>query len=170
VGDAVSAPPIGSSGRPSGFNDAVTLRPAGAADSPSIWRWRNDPDTRAASFDSAEIPWDQHERWFSGSLGRADRKVYIVEARTHPAGVTRLDIVESEAAVSINLAPEWRGLGLGPVALGALADLAYGALGLRTLRAFVKADNLASLSAFARAGFSETHRGGGVVTLQRRRC
>jgi RimJ/RimL family protein N-acetyltransferase len=161
---------MGSARRPSGVIDAVTLRSAGAADSPSIWRWRNDPDTRAASFDSVEIPWDQHERWFSQSLGRADRKIYIIEANKHPAGVTRLDIVESEAAVSINLAPEWRGLGLSPIALCALADLAYGELGLRTLRAFVKADNLASLSAFAKAGFTETSRGGGVVTLERQRC
>jgi RimJ/RimL family protein N-acetyltransferase len=150
-------------------SDAIALRPAVAADSQPVWKWRNDPDTRAASFDSAPIPWEQHHRWFSGALERDDRKVYIIEAEQHPAGVARLDIVRREAAVSIHLAPEWRGRGVGPTALRMLAERAFHELGLEHLLASVKADNLASLSAFARARFTETTRGEGVVTLERRR-
>ena len=164
----MSAPPIPSR-LPRVPAGAITLRRAAGADSRDIWKWRNDPDTRAASVDSAPILWEQHHHWFSEILERGDRRVHIIEAMNQPVGVTRLDITAGEAAVSIHLAPEWRGRGVGPVALDMLADRAFHELRLERLLASVKADNLASLSAFARASFKETNRGGGMVTLERRR-
>jgi RimJ/RimL family protein N-acetyltransferase len=146
----------------------VTLRPAAAPDCRRIWTLRNDEDVRRASFDSAVIPWDTHQRWFLESLERGDRKVYMVEVEGLSQGVARLDIARDEAAVSIHLAPEWRGRGIGPVALGRLSELAFHDLGLRRLVASVKSDNLASRAAFAKAGFIEA-RGGPVVTLRRER-
>jgi RimJ/RimL family protein N-acetyltransferase len=147
---------------------AVTLRPASAADCRQIWRWRNDAQTRRASLDPAPIPLATHERWFARSLESPARKLYVVVAGGRDAGVVRLDLDGGRASVSIHLAPERRGQGLGPAALAALADLAFGALGVDELVASVKRDNRASLSAFARAGFSVAATGA-VVTLARAR-
>ena len=158
MGDAVSVLP------PS----TVTLRPAEPDDCRRIWLWRNDEETRRASFDSAPIPFESHARWFEKSLGRADRKVYIVVAGGEDAGMVRLDLDGEEGTVSINLAPEWRGRGVGPLALRSLAELAFGALGMNRLLASVKADNRASLGAFEKAGFA-TSRQGVVVMLARSR-
>jgi RimJ/RimL family protein N-acetyltransferase len=147
---------------------SVRLRPANAADCQRTWLWRNDPETRAASFESAEIPWDTHRRWFGDTLLREDRKLFVIEANGTPAGTTRLDIAGAEATVSIHLAREWRGCGVGTRALAALADLAFGELGIDRLLASVKPDNHASLAAFARAGFTRVE-SGAVVVLERRR-
>jgi RimJ/RimL family protein N-acetyltransferase len=144
---------------------AVTLRLAQATDRQRVWWWRNDPETRRASFDSAEISWDSHRRWFDDSLKRDDRKIYIVVVHGLPEGVARLDIVGSEATVSIHLAPEWRGKGIGAIALQKLAALRE--LKLHKLVAAVKEDNVASLFAFKKARFTEMKRVDGVVTLQR---
>ncbi len=131
----------------------VTLRPARPEDSGRVWSWRNDPETRRASFDSAPIPLDVHETWFRVSLGRDDRRLYIVLADGQESGVVRLDIRQSEAQVSIHLAPERRGRGLGTAALRAVAALAFESLGLERLVALVKADNHASQKAFLDAAF-----------------
>ena len=142
----------------------VTLRPATAEDCRQVWLWRNDAETRRASFDSEPIPLAAHERWFLDSLDSPRRKIYIVVAGDRPSGVVRLDVTGQEAAVSIHLAPESRGRGVGPRALQALEAVAFGPLGLVRLAAEIKPDNLASLSAFVKAGFAPS-RAGAVLSL-----
>jgi RimJ/RimL family protein N-acetyltransferase len=147
----------------------VTLRPAQPEDSRRVWAWRNDPETRRASFGSAPIALDEHEAWFRESLGRRDRRLYIVLAGGSESGVVRLDISGQEAEVSIHLAPECRGRGMGIAALQALADMAFGALGAERLRARIKRDNSASLAAFRKAGF-DVIEAGDVLQLVKVRC
>ncbi len=132
---------------------AVTLRPAGQEDCRRVWLWRNDEETRRASFDSSPIPFETHEPWFRESLRRPDRKIYVVLTDGQPAGAARLDLSDNQALVSLHLAPEWRGRRIGPAALRALTDLAFEALGVDRLLAFVKLENTRSLSAFEQAGF-----------------
>jgi CMP-N-acetylneuraminic acid synthetase/ribosomal protein S18 acetylase RimI-like enzyme len=134
---------------------AVVLRAAAAGDRLALWRWRNDPGTRRASFDSREIPLDEHTRWLAQSLALRERRLWIVVGEGGAdAGVVRLDVEGRSATVSIALAPEARGRGLGTAALRALAAEAFGSLGLATLRARVKRDNRASLAVFRRAGYA----------------
>jgi RimJ/RimL family protein N-acetyltransferase len=147
---------------------AVTLRPAGAADCRQVWLWRNDDDTRRASLDTAPIAWETHQRWFADALASDRRKQFVVVAEARDVGVVRVDLDGEQGTVSIHLGPGWRGRGLGSAALRALADLAFDTLGVTRLIASVKAENRASLSAFARAGFSVTATGP-VVTLARSR-
>ena len=158
MGDAVSvSPPV-----------TVTLRPARHDDCRRIWLWRNDEETRRASFDAAPIALESHERWFQATLRSPERRLYIIEAVGEAAGVVRLDLEGERATVSINLAPEWRGRGFGPLALERLTRVAFGTLGLDRLLASVKVDNRASLAAFEKAGFTPSVRGE-TVTLARSR-
>ena len=146
----------------------VALRPARLEDCARIWEWRNDPETRQASFDAAPIPLETHEAWFRASLGRVDRRLYVILAQGRECGSARLDFAGGEAEVSIHLAPEYRGRGVGPAALERLAETAFGELELGRLVARVKADNAASLAAFGRAGFTRVA-DGAAVTLARAR-
>lgn len=155
----------GGSAAPSG----VVLRAARVQDCRRIWRWRNDEETRRASFDSSPIPFGRHERWFRESLGRQDRRIYVIVVDGQPAGVARLDLEGGQGIVSIHLAPAWRGRGVGPAALDALAELAFGALGLDRLVASVKPDNPASLATFEKAGFTRVGAAAGVTLMRSRR-
>jgi len=141
----------------------VTLRRAIAEDRLALWKWRNDPETRRASFNQAEISLEEHSRWLEESLARPDRRIYIVQADGVDAGAMRLDLAAGEAMVNINLAPEWRGRGIGSRALRALCREAFGPLGLGRLTARVKADNAASRAAFEQAGFAVTGHGDPLV-------
>ena len=55
----------------------VALRPATRADGPVLWRWRNDPATRAASRQKHEVTLDQHFGWLEASLQRDDRLLLV---------------------------------------------------------------------------------------------
>ncbi len=148
---------------------AVALRPAEEADCQRVWNLRNDEETRRASFDTAPVPWDTHRSWFADALKRNDRRIFMVLVHDRPEGVARLDIEGGAAEVSIHVAPEWRGSGVGTTALDRLAAIAFQELGVARLVASVKADNAVSRAAFARAGFGEAARDGAVVTFERRR-
>jgi CMP-N-acetylneuraminic acid synthetase/RimJ/RimL family protein N-acetyltransferase len=143
----------------------VTLRPACREDAVALWRWRNDPGTRRASFEQDKIPLARHRRWFAEALGRSDRRIYVVRADGVDAGMVRIDVRGREGTVSVNLATDRRGQGLGSAALRAMAAEAFGRLGLRRLLARVKTDNPASRRAFERAGFAPVGRARGVLTL-----
>lgn len=138
---------------------SVTLRPAVPGDLLALWRWRNDPDTRRASFDEAPVPLDVHTRWFEDAMRRADRRLYLVRADGADAGVVRLDLTRDEGVVHINVAPEWRGRGVGAAALEALCREASSSLGVSRLTVRVKAGNLASRRAFESAGFTVVSEG-----------
>ncbi len=131
----------------------VRLRRAAAGDCRQVWLWRNEEATRAASFDGAPIAFEMHQSWFHQSLQRPDRHLFVVLADGHEAGVVRLDVTDGVGTVSVHLAPVWRGRGVGPSALAAVEDVAFGLLGLGLMEARVKSDNGASLAAFRKAGF-----------------
>jgi len=141
----------------------VRLRAALLADCEQVWVWRNDPETRHASLDTDAIPWETHEPWFRETLGRTDRRIYIVVADGEDAGVVRLDVVDAEAHVHIHLAPEARYRGIGAAALRALIGEAFDGLGLNRVLGIIRPDNQPSLAAFAKAGFGLME-GGNVVT------
>jgi N-acylneuraminate cytidylyltransferase len=104
-------------------------------------------------------------RWFEDTLRRDDRRIYIVQSARAEAGMVRLDLSGDEATVSINIAPEWRGKGVGPQALRAASAEAFGRLGLLRLVAKVKADNIASRAAFEQAGFTPTGPADDIITF-----
>lgn len=131
----------------------LRLRPAQEEDRDLIFAWANDPQTRAASFQRDPIDHATHCAWFVASLERADRRLFVLMVGDANAALLRLDLgAPGEATVSINLAPDWRGQGLGAPALALLEAEARG-LGARRLIAYIRAENAASLRAFARAGY-----------------
>jgi UDP-2,4-diacetamido-2,4,6-trideoxy-beta-L-altropyranose hydrolase len=90
------------------------LRPAAAADARMLHAWRNDEATRAASVDSAPIPWDRHAAWFDKVLTDPARTLLVGAVGTIPVGAIRFDTVDALAReVSLYLDPALHGLGLG---------------------------------------------------------
>jgi spore coat polysaccharide biosynthesis protein SpsF len=144
----------------------VRLRGALRADSERVWVWRNDPETRAASFDPEAIPWETHEEWFRETLSRHDRRLYIVVADGADTGLVRLDVVDAEAEVSIHLAPEARYRGIGAMALRAVVGEAFDGLGLTRVYGNIRPDNQPSLAAFAKAGFGLMQTGNVVTAVK----
>ena len=132
-----------------------TLRPAVPEDEERLLRWRNEPSTRAASFTRDVISAKEHHRWLTGKLSSPSCALLIIEEQGRAVGQVRLDRVDPATAdISIGLASNARGRGLGRDALRLAVAEASRLLGVTAVRAFVKHDNRASLRAFGAAGFS----------------
>jgi RimJ/RimL family protein N-acetyltransferase len=135
-----------------------TLRPATREDAPALWLWANDPVTRHASGDRAEIPWAAHLSWLADRLDRSDAELFMLEESVdhHPVGTIRFETTDdwSSARVSYDVAPASRGRGLGGELLrrgtAAIRQLHPGV----TLVALVAADNEPSRHLFEKLGWA----------------
>jgi RimJ/RimL family protein N-acetyltransferase len=138
------------------------LRPAADDDAKLLWHWANDPAVRAASFNSARIPWRTHEAWFAKRLARPQSaRIYIAHARSGnaPVGQVRLEkSAPTRAVVSVVVAPDQRGRGIGAALIHAGCMRAAQDLGVSRVLAYIRDDNAASIAAFERAGFKHLRR------------
>ncbi len=123
-------------------------------DAPLLHRWRDDPAVRALSLTSAPISYADHCRWLAEALCDPEHIVLVAMLGQHPVGSLRYRMHEGEATVSIVIAPEMRGEGVGGELLSA-GETHLKARCNRPLRivAVVKPDNRASMRLFAGSGF-----------------
>lgn len=132
----------------------ITLRAATLEDCRRLWVWRNEPDTRAASFESEIIPYEEHERWFSNSFSQLDTQIFIVvNAQGHEVGYVRFKVTGNCAEVSTSIDSNERAKGYGSAAVRAGAELLLSAGRVQRIVALVKCWNTASVRTFERAGF-----------------
>lgn len=136
----------------------IRLRRAQRGDAGSILAWRNDEDTRRLSCDTDEITVDQHQAWFGQMLVDPGCWFGVAEDGSgQPFGVVRFNLDPedpSTAEVSINLACEYRGRGLGGQCLrSAIHHYCGENKAVRRIRARVHKDNLPSLRMFESVGF-----------------
>lgn len=132
---------------------SLTIRPVSCADEWLLWDWRNDPETRAQSFDSEPITPQQHHHWFWAKLCSNDTWAWLLEADGRPVAMARYERCGAYAEVSVMVALAERGRGYGTAVLEMTAKVACEAMGVLSVRALVFTDNAASVKAFQRAGY-----------------
>ena len=137
--------------------DGLTLRRAKPEDCCLVWEWANDLNVRVSAFDSALIPWEDHQKWFVGKLTASNSVILIAgNASSQPVGQVRFDWnAHGDAEVDVSVDRERRGSGLGSALIRRAADEAFGYLPITSINAYVKPDNLASARAFVKAGFTQ---------------
>lgn len=125
-----------------------------------ILAWRNDPDTRTASFHTELKPWDSFFPQFRRAyfafpelppffvIENGQRVAFLrLEPVGHPAGLLRRC-----AKVSINVSPECRNKGIGRQSL-LLAKEFLSSQGFDDIYAEIRVGNSASVKMFTHAGF-----------------
>jgi RimJ/RimL family protein N-acetyltransferase len=139
----------------------MKLRAATEDDCLDLWRWRNDPVTRAMSRTADEVELAAHTAWCRGALRNPKITLLIGETSEGKVGMVRFDH-GPEPEVSINLNPDFRGKGLSH----ALLDQALAQVG-GVVFAEIKDENAASRRLFERAGFHRIGGGGGLGRYRR---
>ena len=143
-------------------NKSIVLRKATFDDFADILRWRNDPMTIKMSFDSRMIPIKEHVDWFKKALNDPKRIFLIGYQGDKKIGVVRyVQEVDGVHEVSINMAPEWRGKGLGVVFLKDSLSFVKG-----KIIAKIKPENEASIKAFQKAGYSLKKKDATAVVME----
>ncbi len=119
----------------------MILRRAAMTDAGRLYRWRTDPETRAASLNTGPIDSESHYTWLLKSLDDPNRQIYIAEYRGDPIGTVRADKMASGWRLSWTVAPEFRGRGLGIQMVRRLAASID-----ESIEALVKPGNAASIT------------------------
>jgi UDP-2,4-diacetamido-2,4,6-trideoxy-beta-L-altropyranose hydrolase len=131
----------------------IRFRRAGADDARLIWEWANDPAVRAASFHSAPIPWEDHQRWFAAQLCAPATHFFIAELEGQPVAQVRFVIEGEEAIISVSLSAALRGRRYSSAVLVRAAREIFRTTEIEHIVALIKPGNAASLRAFLRAGY-----------------
>lgn len=131
------------------------LRKASLDDCQLLWRWANQPEIRAASFNSHPIAWDEHVHWFNQKL--QDRNVLFYLGKDNELqgaiGYARFSLEDRRAILSIGIDAECRGKGLGRRLLSLATESAFAESEVDFIDAYVKPQNAASIRLFSHAGF-----------------
>ena len=147
----------------------VTLRPARDDDADRILEWRNDADAIRFSMSDRRVTGEDHARWFATRRHDPCVHLWIAEVDGTAVGQIRVDEeADGVGVVSIAVAPEHRGRGIGSEMLRTMADTAAAETAVRVLRALVHPDNVQSVRAFENAGFHMTAAEEGDFTVLER--
>lgn len=95
------------------IKNEICIRKASIHDSQNIFQWRNMPFVRSVSRNQNLIAWEDHQKWMTSVISSKSKNLLIGELRGSPVGVVRFDLDDDLAEVSIYLAPEAQGQGLG---------------------------------------------------------
>lgn len=146
---------------------ASTLKLRGATidDGPRLHAWRNHPETRAVSGDSAPIPLDAHMAWLARKLADADCRLFVAEIGGTAVGSIRFDRqADGGREVSLYLDPDLTGLGLGRHLLNAGEQTIRAEAGdAAVFTASVMPGNKTSARLFTNAGYA-----GGPLRYEKR--
>lgn len=136
---------------------SIQLRSVREEDCELLWHWANDPVVRAGSFCSGSIPWADHVRWFTSKLGDPNCIFYIgLNHNNVPIGQVRYDIESDRATISIGLAASFRGQGYGKQLILLGCQNIFQISAVKTVNAYVKPSNVASIKVFLKSGFQNT--------------
>jgi RimJ/RimL family protein N-acetyltransferase len=117
----------------------LKLRLATMDDAEILLQWRNDPETRSASHNTAFVMMDDHLRWLRRNLKDQFVKIYVGMAGDVPIGTVRINEDSTGNTLSWTIAPEHRRKGYGYTLVKAVAEKSGG-----QLKAQIKAKNAAS--------------------------
>lgn len=147
----------------------LLLRPASEADAQRLREWRNDPEARAASRNTAEVGAAEHAAWLTAVLADPERTLLVAELAGEPVGQVRFDrVAERRYEISVALAAAARARGLSAPLISLAVERLRESLPEAEVEAHVREGNRRSLAAFRRAGFEtagETGDDGFLVLL-----
>ncbi len=136
---------------------APYLREATEADAERLFRWRNEPETRANSFHSEPISYEEHVAWLASALRNPAQEIYIFCDGDTPIGQVRLSTEGCKATISYSIDTSYRKKGYGQKMIRCVEKLCAERGKPVFLCGYVKKNNIASQVIFERLGYTATN-------------
>jgi UDP-2,4-diacetamido-2,4,6-trideoxy-beta-L-altropyranose hydrolase len=137
----------------------IRIRQAAVDDAALLWQWANEPGTRANSLNSKPISWDVHQDWYAQKLRSTDCRLWIMEHKELAIAQIRYDRISAdEAQISLSVARQMRGKGVGSLLLKMTLPMAARELRVASMRAIALSENKASRRVFEKASFTIAER------------
>lgn len=139
-------------------NADLKLRSVESHDVDDLFKWRNHPDVRKNSFNINTISWDDHKKWFETKRRDPNTIVYIAYWGENKIGSIRFEEKDEVVKVNVMLNPDFIGKGFGSKLIRVGTEKFINARKPnKPIIAEIKKDNIASIKAFQKAGFKESH-------------
>jgi len=136
------------------YLNPLKMRMATAADVDLYFNWANDKVVRENSFNSSEINYEQHVKWFTNKLSSKDCFFYLfLNEQNVPVGQVRIDKTNEEVVIGISIDEKQRGKGFGVQMLNKATTEYLNQFPEAKIIAYVKEENIASLKLFTSANF-----------------
>ena len=135
------------------MSETITYRPLESKDLMLLLEWTNEPETRLNSFNTNQITLKEHTAWFNKTIQNPNAVYFICQVNKIAVGLVRFDKNENYTTVGINISSVFRGQGLSSTFLKDCSQL-YFLKNSLIINAFIKPQNVASIKAFEKAGYS----------------
>lgn len=122
-----------------------------------IFRWANDQLVRRNAFNSGNIDYESHCKWYSSKMKSPTVRIIIFFEREQPVGQLRLELIKQEILIDYSVDEAYRGKGLGVeiLKLAKKISLTYFSENFDLVGKVMKYNEV-SKHAFARAGYEES--------------
>lgn len=127
-------------------------------DAELLLEWRNDPETKRAHRDTADVSWEEHLAWLERILADPSRELLVAEENGVPVGTVRADLSGVVRELSWNVAPDTRNRGIATRMVTLFAAQLRG-----PIRAEIIVGNTASARVAERAGMSFERQAGDIL-------
>lgn len=143
-----------------GVPGRMALRPLALTDEATTFAWQGYPSVRRYFRNPSAPTAVEHAAWLARRVENKTDPAWIVLCDDRPVGMVRADHVDTaRREVSILIAPDAQGRGMGRAAL----DLLAATYPFCVLQAEVAQDNVASEALFAKAGYAHEEASGFLV-------
>ncbi len=125
-----------------------------------VFKWVNDPLTRAMSYSDQPIEYANHVKWFGNRINDASNPYFIFEKDGKAIAQIRFDVKEEIAVLSYLIGEEQRGKSLGTWILAeGIRQLKQKVSTVKTVVGYVKETNIASCKSFEKLRFHKEKAG-----------
>lgn len=139
-------------------NVDIKLRTIETHDINKLFEWRNNPDIRSKSFNTAPILWAEHEKWFKAKINDPYTAIYMAYCGQNDIGSIRFENKGDAVKISVMLNPSFIGKGFGAEIIRSAVEKYVSERKVnKAIIAEIKKDNIASVKAFQKAGFKENY-------------
>lgn len=132
----------------------IKIRNANIKDIDTYFNWANDDSVRELSFNSAKIPYQEHQSWFNNKLIDSNCFMFIFSTNTDIGQVRIQKVSNKDAIINISLDEKFRGNGYGVQMLKMSTELFRSLFPEIIINAYIKIENIASKSIFEKSGFT----------------
>lgn len=133
----------------------IKFRKASVEDVLTYFDWASDEEVRKQSFNSNEIVFEEHEKWFRSKLADNSCLMLIFQNEKNE-NIGQIRFQEQEAnntVIGISITKSFRGKGLGTEMLMRACDFYLKEKPNSTIHAYIKKSNFISKYSFEKAGF-----------------
>lgn len=133
----------------------LTFRKAVIGDAKIYFDWATEKSVRKYSFNSNDIHWEDHKRWFTEKISD-DRFCFFIFQNSNQnfIGQVRLEWLNNrDVLIGISVSTEFRGYGYGLEMINKSSQYILTNYNDVIIHAYIKEENKSSITLFEKAGF-----------------